>query len=162
MPAMRERKPPLTAKQRATILKLHADGLGRNQIARTTGLGAATVTKVIHEAGLSFDRTATKAAVEARRIDLADARTRLTERLYTRATSILDRLEADTYTAVMRASFGEEKPQTLQFVPARDERDLAAALGVLATQAARLEQVGNPAGEKVKGLLGEIADQIGL
>jgi hypothetical protein len=52
---------PLTSAKRKRILALHAEGKGRNDIAREAGVSAASVSKIIAEAGLSFDRTATKA-----------------------------------------------------------------------------------------------------
>lgn len=70
------RSTPLTSEERAKVLELHAAGKGRNDIAREVGVALATVTKIVHGEGLTFDRTATKAATEAAK---ADARARRSE-----------------------------------------------------------------------------------
>lgn len=152
----------ITDSQRAQVLALHAKGTGRNEIAAKAGISTGSVTKIVHAAGHSFDRTKTATAVAARQVDLADRRTRIIDRMYSRTEALLDRLEADTFDTILKASFGEEIASRLAFVPARDVRDLASSISQLASQAARLEAVGSPEAEKVKGLLGDIADQLGL
>lgn len=67
---------PITKAQRAKVIELHGTGQGRNAIAQAVGIGAATVTKIVHEAGLTFDRAATRAATEAKQ---ADSRSRRAE-----------------------------------------------------------------------------------
>lgn len=152
----------ITNHQRNQVLTLHADGLGRNEIAEKAGISTGSVTKIVHAAGRSFDRTKTATAVAARQVDLADRRTRIIDRLYSRTEALLDRLEADKFDTILKASFGEEIASSLAFVPARDVRDLASSISQLAGQAARLEAVSSPEAEKVKGLLGDIADHLGL
>jgi hypothetical protein len=66
-----------TRQQREKVTELHGKGLGRNTIARELKISAGQVTGIAQELGLSFDRTATKVATEARKADLADRRTRL-------------------------------------------------------------------------------------
>lgn len=60
---------PLTDAERAEIIELCRNGLGRNEIARRTGRAAGTVTAVVGSAGLGFTRSATAAAAEAHRVD---------------------------------------------------------------------------------------------
>lgn len=67
---------PISTAQRRQVLALHADGQGRNEIARTVGIALGSVTKIVSEAGLNFDRTATVAATAAAK---ADARARRAE-----------------------------------------------------------------------------------
>jgi len=73
------RTAPLTAATKARIRKLAREGKSRNAIAREVGVGAATVTRVCQSAKppISFDRTATAAAVQAKGIDLKAARAEL-------------------------------------------------------------------------------------
>lgn len=71
----------LTDADRATILALHAAGKSRNDIAREVQRSGSTVTKVVHQAGLTFDRTATEAATRARRADFRAVRAELSEKL---------------------------------------------------------------------------------
>lgn len=64
---------PITETDRQRVRDLHAVGRNRNQIAKELGRSGSTVSKIASELGLSFDRTAVKAATEAR---VADARAR--------------------------------------------------------------------------------------
>ncbi len=154
---------PISDKQRQRILELHGEGLGRNDIARQAGVGAATVSKVVAEAGLTFDRAATRAATAARQDDLAERRSRLLTGMYAETETVLARLaNSAEFETILKASFGEEKPRKLGFIPPRDYKDLSAAAAQLALAANRLEQSNSPQADKVKGLLGGIADQLGL
>jgi hypothetical protein len=154
---------PTSSEQRARVLQLHSEGYGRNEIHRRTGVAAAVVTKIVSEAGLSFDRTATRAATAARQDDLAEARSQALQGMYAETLTVLQRLtNPGEFRTILKASFGEEKVKTLDFIPARDYKELAAAAAQLALAANRLEQANNPQAEKVRGLLGDIAGQLGL
>lgn len=73
----RGRENPVTATERDRVADLHSRGFGRNAIQRETGLGAATVTKICKDLGLTFDRAATKVAVAARKTEAAALRSEL-------------------------------------------------------------------------------------
>ncbi|MFB9687690.1 helix-turn-helix domain-containing protein [Amycolatopsis plumensis] len=64
---------PITDEDRRKVRDLHAAGESRNAIADALGRSGATVSKIADELGLSFDRSAVKAATEAK---VADARAR--------------------------------------------------------------------------------------
>lgn len=76
----------LTPADRAEIIRLLRDGIPRNEVARRTGRGQATVTRIANAEGITLDRSATKAAVEARmaqlKSDLADDAARLRQQLF--------------------------------------------------------------------------------
>lgn len=74
------------------MLDLHAKGLGRNEIAKLTGIGAASVTRIVQAEGGSFDRTKTEQAVKARKIDTANYRSMVAEKLLIAADELLDKL----------------------------------------------------------------------
>lgn len=84
---------PISDDDKAAILDLHAQGMSRNDIARQTGRGAATVTRVVHAAGLSFDRSATIHATRARQADLAEKRAQLELRYLERAAELLEQMD---------------------------------------------------------------------
>jgi hypothetical protein len=65
----------LTDRQRDKVAELVRNGRGRNEIAREVGISGRTVSIIAQKAGLTFDRTQTIQATEARS---ADARARRT------------------------------------------------------------------------------------
>lgn len=85
---------PVTNRLRAWVLDLHGKGVGRNDIARATNCSAATVTKIVREAGESFDTSMTKVAVAKRQATLQERRALLAERLTDKAASLLDDMDA--------------------------------------------------------------------
>jgi hypothetical protein len=69
---------PLTDTERAEILRRHAAGETRNQIAAATGRSTGTVSNVVADAGMTFARgPEVQAATEARQADLAALRSQL-------------------------------------------------------------------------------------
>lgn len=64
----------ITVDQRDQAIALCRAGEGRNAIAKQVGISGASVTKIIAEAGLTFDREATAVAVKARKVVLQDKR----------------------------------------------------------------------------------------
>lgn len=85
---------PVTDELRARVVALHGDGLGRNAIAREVEVSGATVSKIAHQLGLSFDREATAFALRARQIDLGVIRERLARKMLVRAEEALDDMDA--------------------------------------------------------------------
>jgi len=121
--------------------KLHAAGKSCNAIAKELGFSVSTIHRWAKREGLSFDRSKTAAAVAAHRIDRAATRADIIDRMYIRSQTVLQRLEADTYSYRM-AIPGQASEQVEDSAPpASDEKSLAAALGIYVTQATRLESV---------------------
>jgi hypothetical protein len=73
----------------ARVLELHEQGKGRNEISREVGIGLATVSRIVKQAGLSFDRSRVAAATEARTIDNRARRSELAGELLTKAQQML-------------------------------------------------------------------------
>jgi IS30 family transposase len=73
--------PPLTDAERQQIRDLHANGHGCNDIARQLGRDRSTISRAANDMGLSFDRTQTKAATEARVADTKAKRALLADQL---------------------------------------------------------------------------------
>lgn len=63
----------ISEEQRAYVLDLLSQGYGRNQAARETNLGLATITRIAQEHGVVQDRSAVKSALDAAR-DMTAAR----------------------------------------------------------------------------------------
>ncbi|MEJ6490718.1 helix-turn-helix domain-containing protein [Leucobacter sp. USCH14] len=84
---------PDAQQTRARVADLHAQGLSRNAIAREIGCSPSTVSKHSKLLGLSFDRTATAAAVAAQTVDLASRRAALVDRMMKLAEDTLSEIE---------------------------------------------------------------------
>lgn len=130
---------PLTDRELDRIRALHGEGKTRNDIARELKRSASTITKACTNMGLSFDRTATKAATEAK---VADAKARRAEIM----NGLLDdvqRLRAQLFAPAIVFSFGgkensyNERP--VDEPPARDKRDLMGSISLALNASLRLD-----------------------
>lgn len=147
----------VTDELRAKVRACHERGLGRNAIADELGVARGTVTKVANELGLDFDRAATAVATKARSLDMKARRLDIIERLYTRAETVLARLEADTFDALVPSGPGVQSHDVLTFVPATEERGLAGAMGFYLSSAEKLEKVD---ADKDTGEVGSVVDDL--
>ena len=152
---------PLSPEERAEIVRLAREGKGRNEIARLTKRSLRTVSLLCADAGITFDRTATAVATEARKTDARARRTAILERIYARVERILDQLDdADNglfpFTA---SSINGIETVRLDHVPGQEEKALATALSQYLTQAAKLEALdGDPNVEAARSMLGSLAE----
>lgn len=162
--------------QHEQVLELARQGVGRNAIARETGLGAATVTRIVREAGLSFDRSGTATAVQARKIDLAEKRSQL-ELDYLRDAQRLRRLLWKPHTYFDTGTFSESertKDSTTsrtwtEFVTfttptptAQDQERLMRASVTAAQQSQRISDAASGADvDAAKSMLAGLFEQLG-
>ncbi|WP_293785020.1 helix-turn-helix domain-containing protein [uncultured Aeromicrobium sp.] len=121
------RTDPISDETRERILALHAEGRTRNDIARDVGVSGSTVTKVVKAAGRSFDRAATKAATEARKVDLAERRARLRAKYLQRAEELLDQMDKPHLVFNFGGKDNTYEERTLDRPPVKDIRDLMQA-----------------------------------
>lgn len=84
------------------VRELHAQGLGRNAIARQIGCADSTLSKIAARLGLSFDRTRTAEATRAKQVDAAARRADLSATLLEDA----HRLRAQLWEPTRHGSFG--------------------------------------------------------
>lgn len=154
---------PLPEADRTRILKLHGQGMTRNDIARETGRSGSTVTKVVHDAGLSFDRTATKAATEARKADLAARRADLRIKFLDRADELLDMFDKPVTVFNFGGRDNTYEERTLDRPTIGDMRSLIQAAATASTQEIRIGQADADQGEQAaRSLLGGLAVALGL
>ncbi|MCK9898146.1 hypothetical protein [Frankia sp. AgB32] len=147
----------MTAVVRERVHVLHEQGLSRNAIAREIGCAWSTITKIAQEEGLSFDRAQTAQAVEAAKVDNAARRVALVDRLYGRAESVLDRLEAEVYEYRVVGAEGSFVVKD-KHPPAQDERNLSSAVTGYLGNAAKLEQLDQGDGSTAaRSMLGDLA-----
>jgi hypothetical protein len=157
---------PVTDKDRQAVRRLAAQGLSRNAIARELKRSSRTISVIAAELDppVTFDRTMTAVATQARVIDARARRAALIQRAYARTEKIFDRLEADETTGYKftATTVNGIETETLDHVPGPEERSLAAAAGQYLTQAAKLEAMDAGSGhEEDKGILSGIAKALG-
>ncbi|GAA2772869.1 helix-turn-helix domain-containing protein [Saccharopolyspora taberi] len=159
---MARRLTPVTDTERARVRELHEQGKTRNDIAKLMGRSPGTVTVIARELGLSFDRSATAAATEAKQRDNRARRAELVDRLYTRAERVLETLEADEYRFTATTINGIET-ERLGHVPAQDERHLSSSISTHLTTAAKLEAIdADGQAEAARSMLGSLAEALGI
>lgn len=158
----------VTDEDRRAVRELHAQGLGRNAIARALNRGGRTISILAAEQNLSFDRSATEEATRARMADLAEKRTILAEALVDDAL----RLSAQVWQPAKVFNFGGKdnsyEVRDVPEPPAADKRALMAAATSAAAQSLRLvpPTADSGAGEAVSMVgklftgLAEVADRL--
>ncbi|MGW0933137.1 helix-turn-helix domain-containing protein [Streptomyces sp. NPDC002644] len=88
---------PITDQDRRRVAELHAQNLGRNEIAKAIGRSPDTVSRIAKALGLSFARAAqVEAATVVRKADLAARRAALAEALQQHAELELTKLTTRT------------------------------------------------------------------
>ncbi len=132
---------------RAKVVALHKAGKGRNEIARTLGISAGSVTAIAKKAEIAFDRTDTAAAVEARRIDLAQMRADLEHDLLTDAQAIRRQLWTEHE---YRQAVGGQEPRVMHWTmdepTAMDKLKLMQAAGTAIDKSLRLAEANSETG----------------
>jgi hypothetical protein len=134
---------PIRDHDRDAVRRLHAEGKSRNAIACAIGRGAATVSKIAREEGLTFSGGArVAAATEARRADAAARREQLADEALDGA------LDQVTRTV------GAEN--------ARDARDHATAARALTEVHAKVAELSRQSAKGSKGaaMLDQLADAL--
>lgn len=125
----------VTDQERERVRELHAQGLGRNQIAIEVGRSAGTVTTIAKQLGLSFDRSETAAATEAKMQDAKAIRAQLAIDLLSDAR----RLREQLWQPALVYSFGGRDntyAETWQ-----DKPDFASQLKIVQASKAALDGV---------------------
>ncbi|MES9804931.1 hypothetical protein [Streptomyces cinereoruber] len=154
--------PRVTEEDEQRVRELHAEGLGRNEIARRTGRGPRTVSIIAARLGLDFDRTATEEATRARMADLAEKRAILAEAL----TDDALRLSAQVWEPATIHSFGGKEhtynSRDVDEPLAVDKKNLMAAATAAAAQSLRLVPPAADTGaHAARSMLGKLFTDIG-
>lgn len=148
---------PVTDKDRKKLKELHAAGKGRNQIARELKRSPRTISVLAEELGLTFDRTMTAVATQARVIDSKARRAAIIAGLYDVAEDDLTYLKDDTFELV-EVSMGAPVRYETNRLPAQDRKALITGISTATTAAARLEALDTNNGvDDAKSMLGQLA-----
>lgn len=129
---------PVTDETRAEIRALHAEGFGRNEIARRLNISGASVTKAAQAMELVFDHSMTALATAAAQIDLHAYRAQLERKLLVRATEALEAMDQP----YLLGSFGGKdnvwNETLLDEAPVEVKRNLMTIAGIGVQRAADL------------------------
>jgi hypothetical protein len=137
---------------------LHAQGLGRNAIAREMGVAQACVSRTAAHLDLTFDRTQMQAATEARLADLAERRSQLATDLIEDA----ERLREQMWQPAVIYSFGGKDntyaEEPVSEPPAADKRALMSTAGMAIDRSLKLVPPQSEAGtDNAVSMLDKIA-----
>ncbi|UDM00069.1 MULTISPECIES: helix-turn-helix domain-containing protein [Streptomyces] len=149
---------PVTPEERAEIIRLHGENKGRNEIARLTRRSLRTVSLICEDEGLTFDRSATAAATEAKMQDAKARRAAIIEGLYDVAEDELAYLKQGEGYRLVEVSLGKPVKYTVDRLPAQDRKALVSSVSTATTAAARLEALDTNNGvDEGISMLGKLA-----
>ncbi len=139
--------------------ELHAEGLGRNAIARQMGLNTSVVSRTAAHLGLDFDRSRIAAATAARVADVAERRSLLAEDLVSDA----ERLRAQLWQPHLYWDWGgkdHDYDEKLADEPTpADKRALMGAAGMAIDRSLKLLPPETSSGvDQAKSMLGSLGE----
>lgn len=129
---------PVTDEERAEIRRLHAEGKGRNEIARTLGRSTRTISVQAARLGLSFDRTMTEEATRARKADLEERRVILAEALQSDAEQLTEQLWQAAKVFNIGGKDNTYTEHEVDQPPADAKKNLMAAAGIAIEKSLKL------------------------
>ncbi|MFG3037792.1 helix-turn-helix domain-containing protein [Streptomyces sp. NPDC048330] len=155
---------PITDNDREQVKALHAEGMSRNDIARTIKRSSSTVSKIAatFEPPLSFTRgPEVIAATEARRIDLAARRQALAETLHADAEKLRAQLWEPCTIGEFAGREGDWQTANLPRPRFADQRQIMSATATAIQQSMRLQPAegGADAGQ-VRSMLGSLGEAL--
>lgn len=156
---------PWTADDDQVLRDMHATGQSLGAIAKHLGRGKSTIHNQAARLGLSWDRTQTASAANAK---MHDARARRAAALEAEL-ELLELAQAHArkgltgggWRTVMRGAMGAETTQTLEFVPPRDLRDSTSARASMAVVIDKLTDTDASAAH-ARSMLDALADSLGV
>lgn len=154
---MNQHTNPVTEEEHQLIRRLHAEGKGRNEIARITGRAQRTISVFCDAEGLVFDCTWTEEATRHRMAQLAEKRTILAEALTDDAMLLT---EQQWQPAIVFNIGGKDNVYTQQEVPeppSDAKRNLMAAAGIAIEKSLKLVPPADDGGaEAARSMVGQL------
>ncbi|CAN7151694.1 hypothetical protein LJR044_002485 [Microbacterium foliorum] len=144
--------------QKAEVLALHAEGLARNEIARRVRISAGSVTNICRDAGLTFDRSETKQATEARAVDLAAGRIRLAEKMLAASEGMLDVIDGPYEVYNFGGKDNTFESRVLDSAPVEVRRNIITTAGITFDKLTRIVEKSDTGLEQALGVLDTLAD----
>lgn len=151
-----------TPKDIARVRRLHKQGLGRNAIARETGLSAGIVSRIAKDQGLTFDRAQTQAATEAKVIDAKARRAALALALLDDAARLREQLwQSHTYWDWGGKDHTYDEITKPEPTPT-DKLKLMQAVGTAVDRAVKLDDYdADPGTDAARSMLDNLAQALG-
>lgn len=143
--------------QKTQVLALHAQGLARNEIARRVGISAGSVTNICRDAGLTFDRSETKQATEARQVDLAAGRIRLAEKMLAASEDMLDRIDDEYVVYNFGGKDNTFEQRTLDSAPVEVRRNVITTAGITFDKLTRIVERSDTGLDQAVGVIDTLA-----
>lgn len=151
---------PVTARERTRIIAAIKGGDSCGAIAREFGRSKGTISGIAVDAGLSFERSATKSATEARVIDVRSRLAALADALVVDA----ERLRGQLFAPQVAFAFGgrdnEYNEHEIPEPTARDKQALMTSIGIAVDKARQITAAEAPGGEEARGLVRELLEGI--
>lgn len=132
---------PWTDADDQKMIDLADAGMTLTAIAREMGRSTQTIHRYSQRAGLSFDRSRTAAATEAKKIDVADRRVKLEERYLIEADRLLNQLWEQCTIHSFGGKDNTYASQQVDRPPFKDQRDIIHASSTAAGAANRLRDM---------------------
>lgn len=139
--------------------ELHAQGLGRNAIAREMGIAPVTTSRTAEHLGLFFDRAKMRAAMVARLADLEERRSLLAVRFIDVAEDSLERIYQPTTVYSFGGKDNEYNDHLFEEAPFDVRQKLATTAAIAVDKSLKLAPpeaaTGLDAAKSMLGSLGE-------
>ncbi|MEU0671352.1 helix-turn-helix domain-containing protein [Streptomyces sp. NPDC006172] len=139
----------VTDEEKAEIVRLHGEGLGRNEIARRIRRAPRTVSIVCAAEGLVFDVTMTEEATRHRVAQLADRRAMLAEALQDDAERLTAQLWLPSKVFRIGGAANKYVEREVDEPPSDAKKDLMSAAGIAIEKSLKLVP---PEREDLEGL----------
>ncbi|GFH36621.1 helix-turn-helix domain-containing protein [Streptomyces pacificus] len=140
---------PVTDEDYEAVRRMHAEGQGRNAIARALKRSGRTISKIADELDLTFDRAdEVRAATEVRQADLAALRAKLALDLTYDAMKVREQMWSETVVYNFGGKDNTYSQHRFDEAPADVKRSLSTTLGVLVEKSLKL----SPPENDVEGL----------
>lgn len=120
------------------LRQLHAEGLGRNAIAREIGCNPSCISRTAHYLGLTFDRTSTQEATAARLADLEERRVDLAIQFHDIAEESLERLYEPTTVFSFGGKDNNYNEHTFDEAPVAERQKLVTAAAIAVDKSLKL------------------------
>jgi hypothetical protein len=148
---------PVTDEDYQRIRELHAQGLGRNAIAREIGRAQRTVSVIAAELGLTFDTSLTEDATRARVAQLAALRADTALDLHLDALKLTQSMWEPTRVFNFGGKDNTFASREVDEPPAADKKALMSAAGIALEKSLKLVPPADDSGaEDARSMLGQL------